>query len=397
MPLVNGTCPDKFQGVRDAFETNFTKHNELGASLCVFTDGEKVVDLWGGHTDTKKTKAWDENTMSVVFSCTKAMVSLCAHLLIDRGQLSLDEPVATYWPEFAQNGKEACTVRHMLSHQSGVPAVRAPVKPGGYYDFDYMAKRLAREKPFWTPGTDAGYHMITFGWTVGELVRRVSGKSLGQFFHDEISAPLGADFHIGLPDREFPRMSKLVVFKPGAADIASDFVKGLMSNPMGIQFLALMNSGAHHPDLPAAWRAQIGGGGGIGNARAMATIFNALRDDTLLSDERRADMASVQIETDRDQTLLIPSRFGQGFMLSIDNRKTHSLPGHSAIMGSQAYGHVGAGGSITFYDPECDMSLAYSMNRMGGGILLNERGQNVVDAAYMAMGYSEIRDGAWQM
>lgn len=399
---IDGHCDPKFQALADVFAENFKSRGEHGASCAMYVEGEKVVDIWGGHSDFIKQKPWQEDTLSIVFSCTKAAVALCAHILIDRGQLRLDDLVCSYWPEFRQNGKESITVRMLLSHQSGLPALRAPIKPGGYYDFDYMAKRLAKEKPFWDihepDDTQNGYHLITYGWTVGELIRRVSGKSLGQFFKDEIADPLGVDFHIGLEDKDFDRMAKVIPYVPGPDDLRTDFAKTLMTNPMSIQFLALMNAGGHLPDLPAAWRAEIGGGGGAGNARALAKMFAPLSGNSaFLSQERIEDMRQVSVRSDKDLTMLIPTVFGQGFMLSHDNRAALPGEGNSAIIGSQAFGHVGMGGSIGFADRESGFSFGYTMTKMGGGILLNDRGQSLVDAAYTSMGYSQIRDGAWQL
>ena len=384
---IHGTCDPKFALVAKAFEHNFTERNEVGASVCVQIAGKTVVDLWGGHTSTKKDKEWQEDTISIVFSCTKAATALCAQILIDRGELKLDEKVAVYWPEFTTNGKEDVTVRMMLNHSSAVPALRAPVKPGGYLDWDYMCKRLAGAKPYWEPGTTNGYHMVSFGWTVGELVRRVSGKSLGTFYKDEIAEPLGLDFHIGLPESEHGRMANMIPHIPGPDDLQSNFVKALMSNPLSLQFQALMNSGMWDFNSPKSWMAEIGGAGGISNARGLAGMFAPLAggDGTYLSKERIDDMRAVSMETEKDQTLLIPTRFGQGFMLAMDNRDTVPGEGNSAILGDQAFGHVGMGGSIGFADPEVDLSFGYSMNKMGGGILLNDRGQSLVDATYEAL------------
>ena len=395
---IHGTCDPKFAAVAEAFEHNFSKRNEVGASVCVRIAGETVVDLWGGHTSTKKDKEWQDDTISIVFSCTKAATALCAQILIDRGELKLDEKVAAYWPEFASNGKEDVTVRMMLNHSSAVPALRAPVKPGGYLDWDYMCKRLAGAKPYWEPGTTNGYHMVTFGWTVGELVRRVSGKSLGTFFKKEIADPLGLDFHIGLPKNQHERMANMIPHVPGPEDLGSNFVKALMSNPLSVQFQALMNSGMWDFNSPKSWMAEIGGAGGISNARGLAGMFAPLvGDQPYLSLERISDMSAPSMETDKDFTLLIPTRFGQGFMLSMDNRAKIPGEGNSAILGDKAFGHVGMGGSIGFADPLPNLALGYSMNKMGGGILLNDRGQSVVDATYQSLGYTKIENGAWQI
>jgi len=383
---IKGYCHPKFQEVSEAFKTNFTDRNELGASCSIIVDGQCVVDLWGGHKDIKKTQAWEKNTLSIVFSCTKAATALCAHILIDRGMLQLDEKVSRYWPEFARNGKDAITVRMMLGHQSTLPALRDPVKPGGFYDFDYMAERLAAETPFWEPGTDNGYHMITFGWTVGELIRRVSGKSLGQFFKDEIANPLGLDFHIGLDKAEFSRVAPMVSTPPSPEDMQQEFWQKFFTDPQSIAHLSLMNNGGHFQDAPEAWQAEIGGAGGISNARALAKMFAALwGDNAYLSHARIEDMRTLCSQTQKDRTLQIPTRFAQGFMLKMDNRDTHPGDGNSVLIGDSAFGHVGAGGSIGFADPDKAMGFGYTMTRMGSGILLNTRGQSLIDAAYNAL------------
>lgn len=398
---VSGTCEPDFQPVADAFVQNFAERGEVGASLCLSVDGETKVDLWGGLAEAASGTPWERDTISIVFSCTKAATALCAHMLIDRGELDLHAPVADYWPEFACNGKENATVAMMLDHSVGVPALRDPVKPGGYYDWDYMVERLAAEAPFWEPGTRNGYHMISFGWTVGELVRRVSGKSLGTFFKDEIATPLGLDFFIGLPEAEEARVSRVIPFTPGPDTQPSDFTTALISDPKSISHLSLLNSGGYSPDAREAHAAEIGGGGGIANARALAGMFEPLanggeaRGVRLLSADHIARMSAVSMATNRDATLLIPTRFALGFMRSMDNRHRPTGDVESAILGRQAFGHVGAGGSIGFSDPDCGLAFGYSMNKMGAGLLLNERGQAVVDATYRCLGHRTDAPGFW--
>lgn len=383
--VVDGFCDPAFQSARDAFETNFTQRDELGASLCVFKGGKKVVDLWGGYKDAEKTLVWDKDTISIVFSCTKAATALCLHILIDRGLIALDDLVSQYWPEFAKNGKEATTVRMMLEHSSGVPAFRDPIKPSGYCDFDYMVKRVEDEEAFWEVGTKGGYHMVSFGWTVGELVRRVSGQSLGAFFRDEIARRYDLDFHIGLPETEFSRVANMTSYSPSPTDQFSDFALSLMQNPKSLQFLSLMNNGHWDFNSPQSWIAEIGGAGGISNARGLAGMYQALiGPGSFLSQARIDDMSKVSRENETDQTLLIPTRFGQGFMLSMENKDVRGA-GNSAVIGKTAFGHVGMGGSIGFADPEAGLAFGYTMNRMGGGILLNERGQSLIDVIYGAL------------
>lgn len=398
---VQGRIDAAFEGVLDAFVTNFEQREELGASVSLRVGGKVQVDLWGGRVNDIDATPWTENSVSLVFSVTKAATALCAHLLAERGQLDIHALVTDYWPEFGQAGKEGTTVAMLLNHSAGLPAFREAVKPGGYYDWDYMVGRLETEQPFWEPGTRNGYHMISFGWTVGEIVRRVSGLSLGSFFAEEFAAPLGLDFWIGLPEAIEPRVSRLIPWAPGPEGPFTDFTKALLADPKSIPALSLLNSGGYAPDSRAAHAAEIGGGGGISNARSLAALFEPLAlggaagGRTLFSRDAITRMSQVSMATQQDATLLIPSRFALGFMKAMDNR--HRPHGHieSLIIGDRAFGHVGAGGSLGFADPDCELSFGYSMNRMGAGLLLNERGQSLVDATYSALGYRSNSGGVW--
>lgn len=404
---VQGFFDPAFEKVADAFLTNFRLRGEVGASVCIHLGGRTVVDLWGGLCKAGGTERWQRDTVSIVYSCTKAATALCAQLLIDRGQLELDAPIARYWPEFAQAGKEGATVRMALNHSVGLPALREPLKPGAYLDWNYMVERLAAELPFWPPGSANGYHMVSFGWTVGELVRRISGRSLGTFFHEEIALPLGLDFWIGLPEAIEPRVAPTIPFRTDADSAKTeftDFTNALMTDPMSIPHLSMLNNGGWRVESREGHAAEIGGAGGISNARSLARLFEPLANGgifgartavktagstssvdappgtRLISAERIDDMRRVSVETARDLTLLIPTRFGQGFMLRMDNGP--SPAGRSLLIGEAAFGHVGAGGSLGFADVAHRMAFGYTMNRMGEGLLLNERGQSLVDAAY---------------
>jgi len=398
---VRGHFDERFLPTVEVFLQNFEQREEAGASLCVSVAGEIVVDLYGGHRDPQGKQPWEADTISIVFSCTKAATALCAQLLIERGELDLHAPVTHYWPEFGQNGKDRATVRMLLNHSVGLPALRDPVKPGGYTDWDYMVERLAAEEPFWEPGTRNGYHMITFGWTVGEIVRRVSGRSLGTFFREEIATPLGLDFHIGLAESEFARVAPMIPWVPDPSEPPMPFTAALLADPKSIPFLSLLNSGGYAPDAPESYAAEIGGGGGIANARALAGMYAPLANGgehqgvRLLSPERIEAMRTVSVATECDATLQMPSRFGQGFMRSMDNRDRPSGAMESALLGREAFGHAGAGGSIGFADPECTLAFGYSMTKMGAGILLNERGQALVDATYRCLGYRTDAPGCW--
>lgn len=398
---IEGRFDPRFAAVAKEFERNFRERDEVGASLCIQLGGETVVDLWGGLAKRTEPVPWDRDTVCTVFSATKGATAMCAHILASRGQLDLDAPVADYWPEFATNGKERATVRMMLDHSVGVPTWREPLKDKGCTDWDYMTGRLAAEAPWWEPGTRNGYHMISFGWTVGELVRRVSGKSLGTFFREEIGEPLGADFWIGAPADVRERVAPVIQFIPPKDEEPAEFGAAILADRQSLQSLALFNQGGFNPNDPECQAAEVGGGGGIGNGRSLATIYSPFAAGGTLNGREFVDrrtlarMARVSTATNSDATLLLPTRWGLGFMRSMDNRRRPNGAKDSAILGEHAFGHVGAGGSIGFADPSEALSFGYAMNRMGPGILLNERGQSLVDATYLALGYSGNETGDW--
>ena len=394
---VSGIADPKFAAVKDEFERNFAERGEVGASVCLSVNGEKLVDMWGGLADDTSGQGWTEDTVSIVFSCTKAATAICAHILIDQGKLDPVALVKDYWPEFAQNGKENTTVQMMLNHESGVPAFREPIKDGGFLEWDYMISRLEAEEPFWEPGTRNGYHMVNFGWTVGELVRRVSGQSLGAFFAEHVAGPTGADFWIGIPDGFDRPIAPIKMAMPGPKDMEGKFTQKLMSEPTSIAALSLFNVGGWTANQPEAHKAEIGGAGGISNARGQVAMYTplAVNDGSVVSKERVAAMSRVTTATEIDATLLVATRFASGFMKSMDNRGKPGSHNMSALIGEQAFGHVGAGGSIGFADPECGLAFSYTMNQMGTGLMLNDRCQSLIDATYKALGYRTNAPGAW--
>ena len=400
---VQGTCDPKFQEVRQEFERNFQERGEVGASVCVTVQGQTVVDLWGGQANAGSNTPWKEDTVSVVFSSTKGATALCAHMLASRGQLDLDAPVATYWPEFAQSGKENIPVKMLLSHQAGLPAVRETLPDGAYADWDLIVNALAKEEPFWEPGTRNGYHALTFGWLVGEVVRRVSGKSLGTFFKDEVAGPLGLDFWIGLPEDKESQVAPMIAAEPNPE---SPFFREI-ATPGSMQSIVLLNMGGYmgaEPqfDTRAAHAAEIGGAGGITNGRGLAGMYEPLalggkKDSVeLVNPETLARMGRVASSTGKDAVLVMPTRFALGYMKTMDNRKEPAGVQDSVLVSEAAFGHVGAGGSFGFADPPAAMSFGYTMNRMGPGAALNDRGQNLVDAVYRALGYQSNASGAWK-
>lgn len=397
--LIEGTFDPRFAEVAREFERNFRERDERGASIAITLEGNTVVDLWGGRQTAEK--PWDQNTVTTVFSCTKGAVAIAAHLLVSRGELDVDAPVAKYWPEFAKNGKESATVRMMLDHSVGLPAIREPLKERACCDWDYMIRRLEDEEPFWKPGIRNGYHMINFGWTVGELVRRVGGMSMGTFFQNEVARPTGADFWIGAPEEVEERFAPVIPYVPQPGDVPGDFTVALLSDAKSISALSLLNGGGFDPNARDCHAAEIGGGGGISNGRGLARIYAPLANGGSLNGVTLADpvtlarMGEVSSATKEDATLLIPTRFALGFMKSMDNRNWKPGNTDSVILSSAAFGHVGAGGSIGFADPADGMSFGYAMTRMGRGILMNDRGQSLIDAAYRSIGKTTNAGGVW--
>lgn len=394
-----GTCDSRFDEVRREFERNFAERGEVGASVHLTIEGKTVVDLWGGLADPAGGRPWDKDTVVVVWSSTKGATSLCAHMLLERGELDLNAPVAKYWPEFAQNGKENIPVRMLLNHQAGLAAVRQPLAPGSFYDWDLMTTALASEAPFWAPGTQHGYHGLTFGFLVGELVRRITGRSLGRFFKDEVADKLHIDFQIGLPERDEARVAHCIPVPPPDPNNLSPMEKMVFSDPTGVTFLMLANNGCYMQpgecDTRAAHAAEIPSAGGVTNARGLAGLYAPLANGgaPLVNEATVATMGRVESASGVDATLLLPSRFSLGFVKAVDNRQL--APDNSIILSEEAFGHPGMGGSIAFADPKARMSFGYAMNRQGAGAGLNERGQSLIDAAYRSLGYRSNVSGRW--
>lgn len=397
LTTVRGTCEPRFGLVRQEFERNFAERGEVGASVAMYVDGAKVVDLWGGTADAESGRAWDEDTTVVVWSCTKGATALCAHILADRGELDLDAPVSKYWPEFAAGGKEAIPVRMLLSHQAGLPAVREPLPPGAFYDWELMTGALAAQEPFWTPGLQHGYHGLTFGFCVGEVVRRVTGMTLGSFFRQEVAGRLGIDFQIGLPEADEARVAKVIPQMPDPANLSA-MEQLAFTDPASIPFLMLANSGGYmNPgecDTRAAHAAELPSTGGITNARGLAGMYRPLAEGggPLVSAAAVRRMGAVE-SASVDATILLPTRWTLGYVKAIDNRRFGT--NQSVLISEDAFGHPGIGGSVGFADPRARMSFGYAMNRHGGGAGLNERGQSLVDAAYRGIGYRDNSSGAW--
>jgi CubicO group peptidase (beta-lactamase class C family) len=401
---VQGHCDDRFAGVAEEFERNLAERGELGASVAITVGGESVVDLWGGHADPERTRPWEKDTLCVAMSTTKGATALAAHLLAGAGELDVDEPVATYWPEFAAAGKDRVLVRHLLNHQAGLPALRDPVPPGGFYDWDDVVGRLAAEAPFWEPGTRHGYHALTFGFLVGEVVRRVTGRSLGRFVADEIATPLGLDLYVGLPDGLADRVARLMPPPdPRPGDPLPRFLVQAMTEPDSIPGLVMLNNGGYlvpgEWDSPAALAAELPASGGVMNARALAGMYRAIVHDRqigryTLDAEDIARMGAVQSAGGEDAVLASPGRWTLGYLKG-GATPAGVEPATVISLSEEAFGHTGNGGSIGFADPGCDMSFGYVMNQMSAAMGLGPTGQSLVDATYRALGYHRVRCQTW--
>ncbi|MBW8482141.1 serine hydrolase domain-containing protein [Actinomadura parmotrematis] len=352
MAEVQGHCEARFEKVAEALAASLDA-DDVGASAAVYVDGEPVVDIWGGHTDAARTTPWQRDTITGVWSTTKVMTALCALVLADRGDLDLDAPVARYWPEFAAAGKDGVLVRHLLGHTAGLPDWDGPVTAEELYDRPAVTARLAAQAPQWAPGTAGGYHSVTFGFLIGEVVRRVTGRGVGAFFADEIAGPLGADFHITLPPEHDDRVAPLIPDPKG--DKPDGFLVGVADAA-----------------TPQWRRAELPAIGGYGNARSVALVQSALACGgeaggvRLLSEAGAARIFEEQF-SGTDRVLGIPVRWGLGYRLE----------GATASWG-------GWGGSVVLVDPGNRMTVSYVMNQ----VLWDDgyaRGLGVVMAAYESL------------
>ena len=268
---IEGVCDSRFKEVQEAFIENFAKRGEVGASVAIYVEGRPVVDLWAGHADKNRTTSWERDTIVNVYSSTKGATTICAHRLVEQERLDVDAPVASYWPEFAEAGKEGIPVRYLLSHQAGMPAVRETLPPDSLYDWDVMTAALAKQEPWWEPGTKHGYHAVTFGWLVGEVVRRISGKSLGAFFHDEVAEPLGLDFHIGMSAEHDSRTADIIPARPPEPGEPNPMAH---RESLAARALSLGGSGGVNS---REWRAaELPAANGHTNARGLARLYAPL-------------------------------------------------------------------------------------------------------------------------
>lgn len=382
---VQGEWDPRFEGAVDAFRNNFTERGELGGALAVMQDGVPVVDIWGGHRDVRRTRPWERDTLVAVASTTKGLTSLCAHILADRGELDFDAPVAKYWPEFGAAGKDAIPYRWVLSHKSGLAGTRQPVTAQDFCDWQRMCGLLEEMEPWWEPGTEYSYHATTFGWLVGEPIRRITGTSFGSFFQREVAGPLGLDFYIGLPQSEDARTAEVHMEVPltqlspeDVAAIPEVVLRSLDGAPSPADLLTRQWRGA---EIPAA--------NGHGTARAVARVYAALVAGGTL--DGVCILSKEETERCREGQGVMPDLFGRSLFLKL--QETEWGLGYAlnrlGIYGPnpKTFGHTGAGGSFGFADPENGLAVAYVTNlwNLGTANPVDPRGEAVVQGIYAAL------------
>ena len=370
---IHGDCDSRFAAVREAFEENFSERGDIGAAVAVTIDGEPVVDLWAGSADAAGTRAWERDTIVNLYSTGKGVLSLALHMLADRGLVDIEAPVASYWPEFAQGGKEGVTVRHVLGHRSGVVGARRLLPKEACYDWETMTAALAEAEPWWEPGTRHGYHVWTYGWIIGEIVRRVSGRRVGAFIREEIAEPLGIDFHIGLSASEQARVADVV--PPSRSPLPEPDVTSIIAmahnNPPWTFETANTTE----------WReAEIPAGNAHSDARGLARFYGALAgggelDGVRLISSEAIEAARVLQSEGTDATIGVENRYALGFQLP--------SPALGDPRPETAFGHSGVGGSQAFADPGSGLGFAYVMNRIRGPG--DVRASSLSEAAYRSI------------
>ena len=375
---IHGYCEEQFEPVREVFAKNFEEGLDVGASLAVTIDGKFVIDIWAGYADAAQTRPWKQDTIVNVYSTTKVMTALCVLMLVDKDLIDLDAPVAKYWPEFGQAGKEKLPVRFLLSHTAGLPGFDQIVQPKTLCDWDRIINILVAQKPWWEPGTKSGYHAVTFGFLLGELVRRVTGKTIGTFFRDEVAIPLKADFFIGLPEEHDPRVAELIPPTPidpsglGEIDLQSIPIRVLGNPALDAKLVA--------ESLTRAWRAaEIPASNGHGNARSIARVASILAcggeiDGLRLISSQMIEKAIEEQSYDTDLVFTFPVRYGLGFGLVSKNMPLSPNP--------RAFYWGGWGGSHVTMDLDAKLSWAYAMNKMMVTLTGDPRTMRIREALY---------------
>jgi CubicO group peptidase (beta-lactamase class C family) len=378
MVEIHGFCDERFKAVKEAFAKNFEEDLEVGASFAVTLNGKFIIDMWAGYSDAAQTIPWEKNTIVNVYSTTKVMTAICTLMCVDRGLLDLDAPVAEYWPEFAQGGKNNIPVRYLLSHTSGLSGFGKPITTETLYNWEEVINILAEQEPWWEPGTKSGYHGITFGYLLGELVRRVTGKRIGTFFKEEVADPLHADFHIGLDEEHDSRVGELI--PPSNMD-PGQFGE---IDPNSIPVKTWMSAEIDVADTKTrAWRgAEIPAIGGQGNARSVARITAAVAsggeiDGVHLLSLDTIEKALEEQSYETDLVLMVPIRFGLGF--GLQSKETPMGPNPRVL-------HWGGwGGSVSIMDLDAKVSIAYVMNKMVSTLTGDPRSRRPIEAFYNAL------------
>ncbi|SRR5579875_412264 len=382
---IQGHVDPRFARVKDAFAQNFANKGEVGAAVAITLDNRSVVDIWGGFSDRAKTKAWERDTIVNVWSTTKGPAAMCLHRLAEQGRLDLEAPVVRYWPEFGQAGKENIAVKHFLNHKAGLPALRQKIPGEMLYDWNAMTSALAAETPWWEPGTRHGYHAFTYGYLIGEVLRRITGKTLGTYLREEIAEPLGLDFHIGLDASNDARVAQMIGADPPAPGEANLFSEAF-KNPESVTFKALSNPATLMQVKTIntrEWRgAEIAAANGHGTARSLARLYGALACGGEVDGKRVLSAESIrrchtEQSSGMDMVLLRDTRFSLGFMLP--------LPGAPNARNPRNFGHPGAGGSIAYADPDARIGFAYVMNKMRNDAIMDTRAGALIEAMYASL------------
>jgi len=382
---IQGEINPRFKRVKEAFAENFATKGEVGAGVAITLDNRPVVDLWGGNSDRARTKPWTRDTLVNVWSTTKGPAAMCLHRLAEQGGLDLNAPVVRYWPEFEQAGKDKMPVTYLLNHKAGLPAIKAKIPGEMLYDWEAMTTALAAHTPWWEPGTRHGYHAFTYGYLIGEVLRRITGKSLGTYFREEFATPLDLDFHIGLAAEHDARVAQMIgadPLPPGEPNLFTEAFKDpesvsskALANPSSLMQVKTINT--------REWRgAEIAAANGHSTARALARLYGALAcggdvDGVhVLSAESIERCHTVQSDGE-DAVLLRPSRFGLGFMLP--------QPGMAHARNPRNFGHAGAGGSLSYADPDARIGFSYVMNKMRNDMILDSRATALIEAMYESL------------
>jgi CubicO group peptidase (beta-lactamase class C family) len=374
---LEGFVAPGFERVRTVFEANFAEHGEVGAACSVYVDGRHVVDLAGGVV-APDGDPYTRQTLQMVASATKGALAICALRLVERGELDLDAPVAEYWPEFAAAGKESIPVRWLLSHRSGLPYVDTVLPMTDVYGWRPIADALATQRPVWEPGSTHGYHVMTYGWLVGEVLARVTGRTPGELIHDEIAAPLGVEFWVGLPAAEVPRVAPLIMAPPAPEP---DPLTLLLFDPNSLAHRAFFvpNGLLASINDQAAWAAQMPAANGIATANALARMYAACIgeiDGVRLLSPETLRAATAEESGGHDEVLRVESRFGLGFQLSYPLRP---------MAGRGSFGHYGLGGSLGFALPERGITFGYTVNQMMPGGMVDPRSSALIEAVLAAV------------